>query len=172
MDFRNIREDRGDPNLITIRFEKDYEYETYERVVFSFLDLFGNLGGVFEIFSMFGGYIVAIFASRYFNYSIISSLYQIDASCKAGGQGSDNRSYENPSDHLSSDDSKDEDVPDDLREEIKVANERRTAQDKNAMPTPSNSDQHDKIETKKELERKAKQSMSDRRRYHYNCLDF
>ena len=46
MDFRNIRDDR---NLITIRFEKDYEYETYERAVFSFLDLFGNLGGVFGI---------------------------------------------------------------------------------------------------------------------------
>ena len=46
--------------------------------MFSLFDLFGNLGGVFEILTIFGGMFVSVFADRFFNYSIVSSLYHID----------------------------------------------------------------------------------------------
>ena len=46
--------------------------------MFSLFDLFGNLGGVFEILTIFGSMFVGIFVEIFFNYSIVSSLDHID----------------------------------------------------------------------------------------------
>ena len=70
--------DSSDSLLMSITFVKDYNYNAYERKVFSLLDVFGNIGGVFEILKIIGGILVGSFAERFFNYSIISNLYQVD----------------------------------------------------------------------------------------------
>ena len=74
---QKIRDSRND-NLLTIRFVKDYNYDSYERQVFSLLDLFGNLGGLFEVLFILGGLTVGSFIDKLFHYSIISSFYQVD----------------------------------------------------------------------------------------------
>ena len=169
---QDIRKIRDTKNLITIRFEKDYEYETYERVVFSILDLFGNVGGVFGIFTIFGSYFVGVFASRFFNYSIISNFYQIDTSYKFEKYHSNNRIFDHPSENYSLEDSKTINIPEGIREEIKIAEQTEIVQNQNLEISPRILNQYEKMESKKDLQNKAKQSMSDRRRYHYNCMDF
>jgi hypothetical protein len=59
-------------------FTKDQFSEAYERSVFSFFDLTGNLGGLFEILELSGSLFVGFFAGKIFLYSILSRLYQVD----------------------------------------------------------------------------------------------
>jgi hypothetical protein len=61
-----------------IQFVKDQVSETYSRSVFGFLDLTGNMGGVFGILQTAGSFIVSIFAGKIFLYSMLSRLYQVD----------------------------------------------------------------------------------------------
>ena len=61
-----------------MNFVKDPTTLSYERSVFSFLDLAGNLGGFFEILERTGAFLVGFFAGPMFMYSILSSLYQVD----------------------------------------------------------------------------------------------
>ena len=51
--------------------------DTYERTVFSFFDLTGLVGGVFEILEITGGVFVSIFAHRLFMFSMLNDLYQV-----------------------------------------------------------------------------------------------
>ena len=60
-----------------MRFLKDQTQKTYERSVFSFLEVTGNIGGLYEIMKITGGIIVSFFSGNMFFYSIISKLYQI-----------------------------------------------------------------------------------------------
>ena len=64
--------------LMSVTFIKDYNYDAYERKVFTLLEVFGNLGGLFEVLGIVGGILVGSSAERFFNYSIISHLYQVD----------------------------------------------------------------------------------------------
>lgn len=57
---------------------KDQTDESYERSVFSFLALTGNIGGLFEVFERSGDLIVGFFAGKFFLFSILSNLYQVD----------------------------------------------------------------------------------------------
>ena len=52
----------------------------YQRTVFTILDVLGSLGGMFEILSIIGGVFVSTLTSKLFNYSILTSLYQVDTS--------------------------------------------------------------------------------------------
>lgn len=76
-EFRTMQDDNI---LMSVNFVKDYDYRSYSRQVFGLFDMFGNLGGLFEILEISGGIIVGIFASRLFSYSIVSTFYQIDSS--------------------------------------------------------------------------------------------
>lgn len=60
-------------------FTKDQLSESYERSVFSFFDLTGNLGGLFEVLELVGALFVEFFAGKIFLYSILSRLYQVDS---------------------------------------------------------------------------------------------
>ena len=51
--------------------------DTYERTVFSFFDLTGLVGGVFEILELAGGLFVSIFAHSLFMFSMLNDLYQV-----------------------------------------------------------------------------------------------
>ena len=72
--------------MMSVKFIKDYNYDSYERQVFSVLELFGSLGGLLEIFIIVGGFFVGTLSSKLFNYSVIQSLYHVDtlgSKCKA-----------------------------------------------------------------------------------------
>ena len=68
----------GESDILRVSFLKSNQKQTIERSVFAILDLLGLLGGVLEVFSIFAGIFVAIFADRLLNYSILSNLYQVD----------------------------------------------------------------------------------------------
>jgi hypothetical protein len=65
-------------NVLAIQLIKDPATDTYERSVFSILDLFGNLGGLFEILQITGSLIVGYFSRDLLLYSILSKLYQVN----------------------------------------------------------------------------------------------
>ena len=56
----------------------DPEKTTYSRVVFSFFDLFGMLGGVFEILSILCGLIVGLFSKHILLFSMFKKLYHTE----------------------------------------------------------------------------------------------
>ena len=55
---------------------------SYERTVFSLLDLFGNLGGINEILQIAGGLLVGIYADHLFFYSLFGRIYQVQTESK------------------------------------------------------------------------------------------
>ena len=69
------------PLLLThISMSLDKESERYERVVYTFFDMFGYLGGLFD-FLYFVGYIfVGYFNNRHYMHKLLSKLYQIEKS--------------------------------------------------------------------------------------------
>ncbi|CAI2363423.1 unnamed protein product [Moneuplotes crassus] len=67
--------DDTDPFLMNFEFRQDPTVDSYERRVYSILDLFGQLGGFFEVLVIFGGALVHYFASQMYNYSLFSQLY-------------------------------------------------------------------------------------------------
>ena len=64
-------------NVFKGSFLKSNKQTSYTRSVFTFLDLLGVIGGVFEVLSAVGSICVMIFAERNFNYSILSNLYHV-----------------------------------------------------------------------------------------------
>ena len=64
--------------LASIYFRFDPQYDIYERRIYSFGELLGQIGGLFQIILMVGIVIVSIFSDRLFVSSIIKKIYQID----------------------------------------------------------------------------------------------
>jgi hypothetical protein len=69
-------------SFIAATFQKDAYSNTFERAVFSILDLTGMLGGLFEVLERCGAMFVGFFADKIFLFSVISKLYQVDRSPK------------------------------------------------------------------------------------------
>ena len=67
-----------DQILLQINFSLDVEINQYQRTVFSFLDLFGYIGGIFQIFKILGFIFAIYFASKSFYSSILSKLSTAD----------------------------------------------------------------------------------------------
>lgn len=65
-------------DLLEIQFVKDATSKSYERTVFSFLEVTGNIGGLFEVLNIGGGFLVGVFSSRIFMFSVLSKLYQVE----------------------------------------------------------------------------------------------
>ena len=63
-------------DMITMLIDKTEEY--YERKVYNFFDLFGQLGGLYEILTIGGGIFVTFFAEKILMLSLISNLYQVE----------------------------------------------------------------------------------------------
>ncbi|CAI2382333.1 unnamed protein product [Moneuplotes crassus] len=77
-----IQDESTDNIVYKIQFVKDAASKSYERSVFSFMEVTGNIGGLFEILSIAGGFIVGAFSGRMFLFSILSKLYQVDSPAK------------------------------------------------------------------------------------------
>ena len=73
-DFMNVIPTDG--TLVRWVFMMDSQEDTYERVVYSLLDMSGNIGGLYGVFIAGGGVIIGLFAQRLFEFSMISRLYQ------------------------------------------------------------------------------------------------
>lgn len=82
-----------------ISFALDKQTIEYERVVYSFIDMFGFLGGIYD-FMYFCGYIcIFFFQNRLFNYAIFSNLYHVEVEPKEE-KLSDHEDKTNPLDNL------------------------------------------------------------------------
>ena len=58
-------------------FNLDRTSESYERVVYSFIDMFGFLGGLFDFMFFLGLYFVDYFSDKMYHNSIFAKLYQV-----------------------------------------------------------------------------------------------
>ena len=61
-----------------ISFKLDKVTEEYERVVYSLLDMFGYLGGLYDFSFLFGFALVSGFQNKLYYNEIISKLYQTE----------------------------------------------------------------------------------------------
>lgn len=76
----DISEPLGDRTLAFYRLVVDFQEDYYQRDVYTFLDMTGQIGGVFQIFDIIGVFIIGTVANRLFLFSIISKLYLIKRS--------------------------------------------------------------------------------------------
>ena len=67
--------------------------DEHYRTVYSFLDMFGFVGGIFELFKAFGFIFANFFASRSLYSSIISQLYHIESE-EYSNQNKSNKNHE------------------------------------------------------------------------------
>ena len=89
VDFYSVRKDNyligpidQDQVFLQINFSLDVQVDQYQRTVFSFLDLFGFIGGLFQIFKMFGFIFVFYFANKSFYCSVLSKLWKTEEQMK------------------------------------------------------------------------------------------
>ena len=68
--------------LARVYINLDRISDTYQRRVYTFMDLFGFVGGLFEIMSTCGLYFVSYVADRLYHNSVLSNLYQTEVSEK------------------------------------------------------------------------------------------
>ncbi|CAI2382433.1 unnamed protein product [Moneuplotes crassus] len=73
-----VQIDDVDNTIYKLLFVKDAETKSYERQVFSLLEVTGNIGGLFEILERTGGFLVALFSGRMFLFSILTKLYHVE----------------------------------------------------------------------------------------------
>ena len=61
--------------LLNCIFHIDPQTDSYNRSVYTFLDMTGQVGGFYEILEILGSFFVGIFAEKLLNLSLISNLY-------------------------------------------------------------------------------------------------
>lgn len=66
--------------VMTFLITLDENVNTYTRSVYSFFDLTGQVGGVFGFLFKIGEIFVGFFATKLFMFSLVSNLYQVQAS--------------------------------------------------------------------------------------------
>ena len=69
----------NDQSYFILYLKLSQQYTNYERTVFTFFDMFGMLGGFFELFSLIGFLFVNRISTNLFNNCLLSSLYQVKA---------------------------------------------------------------------------------------------
>mmetsp|Transcript_34651 Transcript_34651/g.40110 ORF Transcript_34651/g.40110 Transcript_34651/m.40110 type:complete len:98 (+) Transcript_34651:266-559(+) len=57
----------------------EQQFDTYERTVYSFFDMFGFLGGIAELFRASGFIVISFFTKRSFYSWMLSRLYQVES---------------------------------------------------------------------------------------------
>ena len=62
-------------SIFKANFKLDDHLDQYQRVVYSFFDMTGQIGGVYEIIAIVFGFIINAFNKRMLVYSLIGSLY-------------------------------------------------------------------------------------------------
>ena len=70
-------ESLGGHLLMLIAFHVDDEIVIYERQVFNVLDMFGLLGGLYEIFELLGGFLLSSFSRTLMYNFLFKQLYHV-----------------------------------------------------------------------------------------------
>lgn len=68
----------AEQDIFEVNFLLDAQKDAYTRTVFSFLDLFGKLGGVFEIMCISMGLLVGLFSKNVLLFSMFKRLYHTE----------------------------------------------------------------------------------------------
>ena len=66
-----------DNSYLNIYITLDPQIDLYQRTVYSFLDMFGYIGGIFGLLKALGYFTVSFFIKRDYYSSILSKLYHI-----------------------------------------------------------------------------------------------
>ena len=69
---------RSSGNFFDLTIRLDNRKTLYERRVFSFLDLIGQVGGVNEIIEIFWVFFIGMYSEKLFQYSIVSKIYHFN----------------------------------------------------------------------------------------------
>mmetsp|Transcript_8547 Transcript_8547/g.7571 ORF Transcript_8547/g.7571 Transcript_8547/m.7571 type:complete len:159 (+) Transcript_8547:598-1074(+) len=73
--YKNDFTMRGDDVVFSMQILQDSTSDSYERKVYSIMDLSGQLGGFFEIIAIIGGLLVNKFSNRMYYYTVFNKLY-------------------------------------------------------------------------------------------------
>ena len=76
MSYSNIEYDNA---YLQIFITLDPQLDFYQRTVYSFLDMLGFIGGIFELLKTFGYLTVSYFINRNYYSSILSKLYHVES---------------------------------------------------------------------------------------------
>ena len=77
--FRTMREEHANNSLAFISFAMAQETVRYERNSYTFIDMIGFIGGLYDSFFLLGFWIVIFFQTKAYYYRMITKLYQVDA---------------------------------------------------------------------------------------------
>jgi hypothetical protein len=64
--------------LMSLTIVIDSTENFYQRKVYNFFDLTGQIGGLYEVLTLLGSIFVAFFAEKILMLSLISNLYQVE----------------------------------------------------------------------------------------------
>ena len=64
--------------MLSVRIVQDDESEYYERRVYSLLDLFSQLGGVYELMRLSVGFTIGYFTKKFMMYSVFNHIYFVE----------------------------------------------------------------------------------------------
>ena len=73
----DIRE-MTDDTVVTVRFIQDPIIDQYERTVFTFLEMTGQLGGLYEVIMILTSFMISGVVQKFFTFSILKNLYYIE----------------------------------------------------------------------------------------------
>ena len=64
----------GNPIFLLSQILVSEEIEIYERTVFSFLDLTGQIGGIYELLEVIAAFFVGYYNNKIFNFELVKSI--------------------------------------------------------------------------------------------------
>jgi len=158
----------SDNHIFSMAFFRDPLTQSYSRSVFSFLNLTGNIGGLFEVLQIGGSLVVGMFAGQMFLFSIVSSLYQVEHQ---------RRDLDRKSKLIPIEELKDDQQPDlsnlNLEEIKKSSNheEHFYEDEKSDACLTMQTLQNESEKIKNTIVENATNSMEKRRKLTYSCLD-
>ena len=74
MDLEEIKDD----TVVTIQIVQDPMVDQYERNIFTFLEMTGQLGGLYEVLTVLASFLISGIAQKLFTLSILKNLYYVD----------------------------------------------------------------------------------------------
>ena len=67
----------SDGAVLDLTFALEDKYQTIDRTVFTFGDMFGKVGGMDSMLCMIASFLVGVFSSKLYKFSLVSSFYDI-----------------------------------------------------------------------------------------------
>ena len=65
----------SDGAVLNLNFVLDDKYQTINRTVLTFGDIFGKVGGMDSMLCMITSFLVGVFSSKLYKFSLVSSFY-------------------------------------------------------------------------------------------------